>query len=417
MKPIIVVSGMLLAEVLAPSPTLAQVAAPAPVTLEQALSRFHRDSPALALARSRFRVEAAVSRQGRAFANPVASLSHEDLGDYTERYLTVTQRVDFLWDAPGRARRADALVLGARARFQADSARLVRDVKEAYVRAWESREGLALARRTDEVLASILANAAERAAEGDLAGYDVRRLEVERARVGRSLARAEVELAYAEERLAALVGEPGVPRLAAAPLAGSAPVPGAEVDVVSLALSRRAEVAAARAAVDAQRAGASLARRGMLEGTSVGGGLKRQSDGKDGLFLAVQIPVPILDRRSGAADASRAALTGAEAEAEWVGRAVAIEASLARARVAAAARTGALVGDRGLAEAEELLAVARLAYEEGEVGIVEMLDAAEAFTEAGLLWLGARVEGWLAYFELEQAVGGLADNLEQGVER
>jgi cobalt-zinc-cadmium efflux system outer membrane protein len=213
------------------------------------------------------------------------------------------------------------------------------------------------------------------------------------------------------------MAEGGTARLSAAAPTESVPVPGPGFDAVSVALARRTEVIAAHAAIDAQRAEADLTRRGVAAGTSLGAGLKRQSDGRDGLFFEVQLPLPVLDRRSAAVDASRAAVTGAEAELEWVLRSVSTEASLAWARVAAAARTAELHGGRGLAEAEELLAIARVAYDEGEVGIVEMLDAVEAFTEAGLLGIGARVEGWLAYFELEQAVGGLADNVDQGDER
>jgi outer membrane protein TolC len=108
---------------------------------------------------------------------------------------------------------------------------------------------------------------------------------------------------------------------------------------------------------------------------------------------------------------------GAEAELALVKRLVAVEASLAQARLDASARIAQLVGDRGLAEAEELLAIARVAYGEGEIGIVEMVDATRAFTEAALQGLRARVASWQAYFELEQAVGGLPALMDQGEER
>jgi outer membrane protein TolC len=392
-------------------------AAPQVVTLEDALARFHRSSPALALARNRLRAESAASRQGTALPNPVAAFSNEDLGDYSERYLTLSQRVDFLWEASGRGRRADARTLRAHARFQADSAGLVREVKEAYARAWEGRERTEVLRRADGLTASLSSSASMRFAEGDLAGYDVRRLEVERARVARRLAEVQIEQAVAEGRLAALVGETEGARLTAAPLDGPAPPLPVGFDAVDVALSRRPELAAARAAVEEQRAEVGLARSSMLSGTAVGAGLKRQSDGRDGLFLEVQLPVPILDRKGAAVEAARATVAGAESEVAWVERMVAMEASLARARLDAALRVAELVGGRGLAEAEELLAIARVAYGEGEVGIVEMVDASEAFTEAGLQGIGARAAAWQAYFELEQAVGGITDDMQQGGER
>ena len=59
-----------------------------------------------------------------------------------------------------------------------------------------------------------------------------------------------------------------------------------------------------------------------------------------------------------------------------------------------------------LGGAEELLSIARLSYDEGEVGIVELLDATRAFVEARLLFRQVQADTWIAFFELEAAVGG-----------
>lgn len=417
MRPYLLLPGVLIA-LAAPSPvSLTAQAARTAVTLRAALERFHRESPALALARSRLRAELASSRQGTALPNPTASFTNEDLGAYSERYLSLSQRVDFLWDASGRGRRADARSLRARARFEADSARLVLEVRQAYLATWEAGERTEVVRRSDELVATLLASARARFAEGDLAGYDVRRFEVERARVGRQLTEAQVEQGLAEARLASLLGGESAVRTAAQSLDGPLPSLPRTFDAVAQALARRPELTAARASIDEQRAEASLARSSLLTGASLETGMKRQSDGQNGLFLGVQMPIPLLDRRDAAVEEARAATSGAESEVALVERMVAVEASLARARLDAAARVAEFVGDRGLAEATEFLTIARVAYGEGEIGIVEMVDAARTFTEAALQGLRARVDSWRAYFELEQAVGGLTDNMDQGDER
>lgn len=417
MRPYLLLSGLVLAFT-APLPcSLVAQAAPAAVTLDGAVARFHSGSPALALARSRLQAERGSSRQATALPNPTASFTNEDLGVYSERYLTLSQRVDFLWDASSRGRRADARALRATARFQADSARLVLEVQEAYVAAWEAGERASVLARADEVVASILANARARLAEGDLAGYDVRRLQVERARVGRQLAEAVVGKGLAAARLTALLGGEGAIGTGAQGLDGAPPSLPASFDAVETARARRPELRAVRAGVEEQRAEASLARSSVLAGTSLEAGMKRQSDGRNGLFLGLQLPLPVLDRKGAALEGARAAVAGAESEVALVEGMVAVEATLARARVDAAARVSELVGDRGPAEAEELLAIARVAYGEGEIGIVEMVDAAQTFTEAALQGLRARVASWSAYFELERAVGGLPDIMHQGDER
>jgi len=399
------------------APALAQESSRS-VGLEEALALFRRNSPELQLARSRLRRDLGAERQGRAVSNPTASFTTEAVGEYSEQYLNVTQRVDFLWDAGGRNRRAQSLELAAKARFQADSARLASEVKRAYLEAWTGAEEVLALRRVDEVVDDLVDVAAKRFAEGDLAGYDLRRLRVERASVGRLLAQAEVTLAYSQERLAALVsGGDGMAQLQPRPLPDAAPAPSVSFDAVTLAVARRPEIRAAQANADAREAEAGLARRSFLAGASVTGGLKVQSDGREGLFLGFQVPVPILDRRSGAVDAARAAVQGADAEVEWVKRAVMQEASIALSRLQSAHRQRALLGDAGLEDAAELLRIARVAYDEGEVGIVEMVDAADTFLEAQLMDSAVRAEGWLAYFELDQAVGGFPDEIETGDER
>ena len=155
----------------------------------------------------------------------------------------------------------------------------------------------------------------------------------------------------------------------------------------------------------------------MLAGSAVTGGFKQQSDGRSGLFLAVRLPIPVLDRRRGAVDAAQAEVDGSESRLEWLRLVVAREAALADSRLRGAQRQQALLGDSGVAEAAELLSIARVAYDEGEVGIVELVDAADAFLEARLLGSSVRAELWIAFHELEHAIGGFPREGETGVER
>ena len=124
----------------APWDPLAAQWATQPVTLEEAVRLFGENSPELALARSRLRGALGAARQGRAIPNPLASVTHEALSDYSESYLNMTQQVDFLWEAGARRDRSGALETQARGRFRADSARLVLELKRAYVTAWQRRE-------------------------------------------------------------------------------------------------------------------------------------------------------------------------------------------------------------------------------------------------------------------------------------
>ena len=386
------------------------------VTLEEALSLFGQNSPGLHLARSRLRAALGGIRQGRALPNPQMAITHEALGDYSESYLNLTQQMDFLWEGGNRGDRAEALRSRAQAEFLADSVRLVSEVRRAYIDAWQRRETVAAYRRSDEVMGELLASAEARFSEGDLAGYDLRRLRFETLQFGRRIALAELDLEEAERRLGSLlVDSDGSQRISVEDLV----IPGIggrlEGDLLARALASRPEIRSAESFVDALEAAAGLARSSVLRGTSVTGGLKRQADGQEGVFLGLALPLPFADRRKGAVDAAQAEVLAAESEVELLRRSIAQQVSLASARLQIAQRQQELLGPTGVEEAQELLAIARLSFAEGEMRAVDVLDATRAFVEAQLLETQVQGDLWEAYFELEQAVGGFSNETDNGV--
>ncbi len=61
-----------------------------------------------------------------------------------------------------------------------------------------------------------------------------------------------------------------------------------------------------------------------------------------------------------------------------------------------------------MGDPDDLLDMALVAYAEGEMELVELLDAADALHEARTAELSLRAAFWTAYFDLERALGGFA---------
>jgi cobalt-zinc-cadmium efflux system outer membrane protein len=401
---------------LARAPSVLAQEAGESVSLEEALSLFGRNSPGLQLARSRLRGRLGEVRQSRARPNPQLAVTHESLGDYSESYLNLTQPVDFLWESGSRDSRAEALTLQARARFLADSARLALEVKRAYLGAWQAMEIRRTYQQAEGLMAQLLASAEARFSEGDIAGYDLRRLRLEHLQFQRRTAAVELDLEEAEHRLGALLmATDDARRLSALEVGAEEMTAGVPSDPVAQALTRRPDIQAAEAVAEARGKETTLSRASVLRGTSLTGGIKRQSDGMDGLFMGLAIPVPIADRRGGAIDAAQAAALAADSEVTLLRRAIAQEVSIASSRLSTAQRQQEVFGSESAQEAEELLAIARLSFAEGEMRAVDLLDAAKAFVEARLLGLQVRADLWDAYFELEQALGGFSTESDKGV--
>lgn len=403
------------AVVLTPSPGAGQQI-PASLSLDEAVARFVETSPELRAARSRLRAQVAETRQSRAAANPTFTFTNEDVGAYSERYFNVNQPVDFLWAGGPRSERADARAEAARAAFRADSAQAVFALKTTFLDAWQGGEEVEAFREALTVVGEVVEDAAERVDAGDLAVYDLRRLTVGRAMLERQLRAAELELADAERRLGALVVVDGsLPRVRAEAPGLPGETPG--LDPSEAALAGSPELARAHSVARALEAEVSLARRSWLSGTSLTGGFKDQSDGRSGLYLGVHVPLPLLDRKGAAVDAARAGAERGRAEIDAVRLRIAREAALAGARLQAALEQRTAADEDRLVGANELLVTARVAYAEGEAGVVEFVDAAEAFLEARSLDVQVTRAIWDARFELEHVMGGFPDGSPTGAER
>ncbi len=251
-------------------------------------------------------------------------------------------------------------------------------MKRAYLSALVAESRRDALRRATTAVREVERSGRARFARGDISGYDVRRLALARARYESALAAAELEVNQAHRALASLILPPDAvgsvrpaDTLAAPPPAAPLPEDGAWAD--------RPELAAAEAELAAARRSLSAARRERLPDLTLTGGYKTQSDDFDGIFLSGSLPLPIFDRNGGAIEAAAAVVRSAEAR-------------LARERIrlerdvrAAADRYRSLrdlygVVSAGLMpEAVEVLRIARAAYGGGELSLLELLDATDAY--------------------------------------
>lgn len=390
----------------APAPAL--VVAPetgAPLTEEEAL--------ATALARpdvqARWDADAGRAQAGldraRTWSNPSLAFSRERVDDApgvpTERSLVLSQQFDLSGrrglDIDAARLGIDAARLGI-ASAQADGkAELSRRFHEAALAAARVRAQAA----QREEFARLAEAAARRREAGDLSGLEARRIELRLAEAEVEQARRLGEQDRARAGLAMLVGE----AQAARPLA-PAPVPAA-LDEPADGGGDAAAAPVAQSAVarrDAIEAQARAARRWSLPLT-VGAGIKRTEVAgvrDDAAILELSVPLPLFDRRR--ADAAAAAADADLARAE----AAQVERDARASRAAAGSEARRLLAEvqrlqaQRLPAAERMAASARRAYAEGELGVVELLDALDA--RAALVDAALELEhrARLALIELER---------------
>jgi outer membrane protein, heavy metal efflux system len=119
--------------------------------------------------------------------------------------------------------------------------------------------------------------------------------------------------------------------------------------------------------------------------------------------FGVSMAVPLFD--TGRRDAARWAAEGARLAAERVAFEQEVRADIARAVEALSLRQQALESAQDDALGTELITTAEVAYREGEIGIVALLDAVRTVSRARLRDIERRLELRLAQIALERAVG------------
>ncbi len=391
------------------------------VSLDEALRLFSENNLELRLARSRAAEAAGLARQGRAFPNPIVDLSHEPLSrgaeSYSETYLNLSQRFEVSGERGARGEAADWRLATAEALVRADSARLAFTVKRAFVEAEMTEDHLAVTEQAVQIFRGGERNAAIREAEGDISFYDLQRLRIERMRYENLVAEADLAARAARRRLALLIlpeaaGSSRTVRQEIAPgqriaTLPTQPVLEAAFDAFERAVSRRPEVEAASAEVRATQASERVARAVRIPDITATGGYKRQSDGFSGAFLGLSVPLPLFDRRSGEIEAAGARLRGAEERRGLTRRR--IEADLRNTIEAyrSLRDRSAFLEDNSLADGPNILDIAQVAYDAGEMTLVELLDAADALRNARMAEARLSANLWIALYDLERAQGGL----------
>jgi outer membrane protein, heavy metal efflux system len=180
-----------------------------------------------------------------------------------------------------------------------------------------------------------------------------------------------------------------------------------EAALVIRATSARAELRALRFAADRARGEMAVARGLRGPQPTITGGIKRADDSsarqRGGLFgLAVSIPLFDTGRRESARWDAEARRLDAERQAIEQR----IRAEVTGAAAVLAARQELLAPELSQSS-DDLLEMADIAYREGDINIVALLDALRTAARARTREIDVQLEARLAQAALERAVGGV----------
>ena len=380
------------------------------LTEEQALTRMRMEHPQVRLLDLTVREVEADARERSLLANPTVSYTREDAGLSVDDFLLVTQqlplggRMGLLGEAAGQAvaaaqARADADLLAFETRL-----RLVfTDLLLAQERIGALEDGLSELNRLVDVLRA-------REEEGEGSRFDRLRAEREVADIDTDLKAVEIDRFGAEARLASFFAPGSDPAglQAAGRLADGAAVPALDW-LLAQALARRPDYRALTFGEARWETERRAAERLRFPEMSVTAGWKRTASptvSGSGYAVTATVAVPLFNRGQARVARAEAARGRTDAERQALGTRIESEVRVAHA---AASRYRALADSYragSVERAAELAAIATAAYEEGEYGILELLDAHRVTLGAELRLLELSAAARRAAIELDRAIGG-----------
>ncbi len=386
--------------------------AQAPLTLRDALRLAADRSPLLAQTDARFGVARGELRTLGQWPNPTLEYRRENLGAPIDPDEFFTAYIPI--DVTGRRVQLARATRRGDARLQAELAAARRDGELEIASRWIEAVLAADLRATLAAQHAAIADIARlegiRAAEGVTSEASALRTRVEADRLAHQLALAESRALRARHVLATRLG---VPADSLPPLPSLLDTPVTTPDAALAALSDTELLARARRDREELRA-ATLAReeaalRRRVERGGVLGDWQLQGGSKlTGGFMSGQVglavPMPLFNRNAGARE--RAASVEREADASWRAAMLAVTGEV----VAAADQLRRLeaLGARlsvTPADGETIAASARVAWTEGEMTLLELLDAQRAAADARATAQQYRADLLLARLTLARAVG------------
>jgi len=373
------------------------------LTLDNLLLEAEARSPALVAAKADIEMAEALLRQAGYRPNPSLNVEAENIlgnGSFSnarslETTVAVEQRLELGGQRRARIEAGLAALEVATLRYAIHRADIAFQVRQAFAQVEAAQSKLDLADQTvsrNEELVRIANTLVDVGREPPLRAIRAR---AALARSQSARMAASADLATHRLSLGSILGLSAPVHIAPSGSKGEAPAPIPPQRSLAALLSR-AETNAARARLEAERAAARL-------DPTVGIGVRHVRESGDvGIVAGVSMPLRIFDRNKGNIEAARQAVTAASARETAAIVAATTQVTAAQARLnSARSQLQALEGS-GLIEAEEALRLTRLAYREGKVSLLEVLDAQEAYTQTQLSLADARLELQLAIAELQR---------------
>jgi outer membrane protein TolC len=361
-----------------------------------------RDGPQASAIRAESEVTHREQLARLSYPNPSVTYSREGAG-FTQ-FFQAEQSLSLFGAREALSRAGVAATAAAEAERDLRLWLLRSDAAAAVARVVAEQERLESVRAHMREVERLIEILRTREREGEGSRFDRLRAEQELRDTNQAVTSAAVALAEARARVSGMLPRnASLTTVAGTQITRQPPVP--IETLFTRATSTRAELRALEQLGQRATFEAEAARRARLPSPSLFGGVKRAdelSGRKTGGVFGVTAALPLFD--DGGRDAARWEAERSRVEAERIFIEDRIRSEITAASEVLTLRQAALSQEEQ-GTAEELVQIATVAYREGEVGILELLDAARTASRARTRSIDFRLDTRLAQIALARAVG------------
>lgn len=321
----------------------------------------------------------------------------------TEETYSINQNIDISGkrsiriDAAKKSREAGLYFL------EQEIAGVILHLKQTYYKILFLKENERLLTTLVAMFEDVKNKTEERFKAGDVSEADLMKISSEQKNIRRSLDALRIELRAEKKKLGLLLNlgdndlEP-VGEFVYKPL-----MPDLKIAPESVLL-QRSDIRGQGMLIEAATASLSFARRESIPSFDIEAGYKKRTGGFEGFVFGVTIPLPLFDRNQGGIERAKGEIEQERAALELMKKNALYEAAMLQEKIDSLSQ---IISEtlHQLDTTRQLTKIARIAYEEGETGILELLDAVRSEKALSMEYNSNLYDYWAAIFELEKAAG------------
>ena len=380
------------------------------ITLAEAIEYALDVHPQIQIQKYRIEERQAEKREAGVIPNPALTLYNEDLSEKKhnagETILSTAFPLKFLYTRGSSQKAAEKAINQAEHVMVNLENTVKHDVQLAYIERHFSgilyNARLAIA----EIMAEILQSARDRFLEGDISGYALQRINAEYQKYRQAEATARLRHLLAGKRLAFLLN----PQNMSIEYETVASFPQILKDIsveylIAEIGERHPELMASNSSIQYSGHLLESARRKRFPGIDFELGYKNQVDGFGGAVAKVSLEIPIFDRNQGEIQRQEAGRNRLALEHTYLKNQLTNDVQSAFEQFSAYVRLKQELPSFDEKSAGELLQTARVLYTEGELTVVELIDAIKTHMETTENITVIMLGYYKSLFDLEKAAG------------